>query len=97
MDAGESYKNFRKMGMSKDFARHLAMKGGWEEELEGVRTGVNLYSPEVVRMATAHMRQDLVLVVSDLGEILKEQRRTNRRLTLLIAVVIFAAAAIAQG
>lgn len=94
MDAGESYKNFRKMGLSKDFARHLAMKGGWEDEVEGVRTGVNDYPPDVVRMATAHMRQDLALVVSDLGEILKEQRRTNRRLTLLL-VVTFAIAIVA--
>lgn len=86
MDAGQSYKNFRKMGMSKDFARHMAMREGWQDEIEGVRTGVNDYPPDVVRMATAHMRQDLVLVVSDLGELLREQRRANRRLTMLVMV-----------
>ena len=91
MDAGESYKNFRKLGLSKDFARHMAMRGGWEEEREGLRTGVNDYSEEEMRLAVVHTRQDVTLVVSDLGEILKEQRKTNTRLNWLIFLAIIIA------
>lgn len=88
MDAGESYKSFRELGLSKDLARHLAMKGGWDDELKALRQHGAGFTEEEARLATVHTRQDIILVVSDLGEILREARKTNRRLSLLLLVIV---------
>ena len=88
MDARESYKNYRELGMSKDLARHMAMREGWDEELDAFRQGLSGFTEEEAWLATVHARQDIILMVSDLGEIIREQRKTNRRLTFLVLLLI---------
>lgn len=88
MDAGEEYREYRKLGMSKDAARHLVMKGVWSDELKGLSEGTNYYSEDEARMAVVHARQDIAVIVSDLGQIIVEQRRISRRLNIIILMFV---------
>jgi hypothetical protein len=88
MDAGQQYKSLRAAGLSKDHARRLTMRDGWQDEVKGLHDGLNVYSEEEARLAIVHARQDISIVCSDLGELLSGQRRLNTRLNVIVILLV---------
>lgn len=80
------YKQLRETGYASRHARRQALVEGVEEEEAKQLAGGMRYDREQVGQAIVHMRQDIVLIIADIGEL--------RRILLSIRLWLMATAAL---
>jgi len=86
--SSETFQIYRRIGMTPDQAAAATLQqeviaGAKEKIAEGAD-----FSEAEVRLATVHTRQDLVLLVYYVSEMLSEARSIRRRLDLILLLAI---------